>query len=77
MDGAKSPGMDGWVIEIIGFKLLAKGRDIQSALNVEQSTIPDAGSYVANSLAGKTLSKGGEKLEGILRSGAGRGRLES
>ena len=68
---------DGWVIEIIGFKLLTKGRDIRSASNVERNTIPDGGSYVAKSLAGKTFSKGAEKLEGVLRTGAGRGRLKS
>ena len=58
-------------------KLLTKGRDIRSASNVEQNTIPDGGRYVAKSLARKTFSKGAEKLEGILREGAGRGRLES
>ena len=71
--------MDGWVIGIIGFKMLTKGRDIRSALNVVRNTIPDGGSYVAKdvakSLAGKTFSKGAEKLEGILS--AGQGRLES
>ena len=91
MDGPKSfPGkqtadlglispfrMDGWVIEIKCFKLLTKGRDIQSASNVERNKIPDGGSYVAKSLAGKTLSKGAEKLEGNLRASEGRGRLES
>ena len=30
---------------------------------------------MAKRLAGKTLSKGAEKLEGILRAGVGRGRL--
>ena len=72
MDGPKSfpgkqtadPGllspfwMDGRVIEIIGFKVLTKGRDIRSALNVEWNTIPDGGSYVGKSLASKTFSKG-------------------
>ena len=86
MDGPKSfpgkqtadPGllspfrMDGWVIKIIGFKLLTKGREIRSASNVVRNTIPDGGSYGA-----KSLSKGAEKLEGVLRAGAGRGRLES
>ena len=65
------------MIEIIGFKLLTKGRDIQSAWNIEQKTIPDSGSYVAKSLAGKTFSKGAEKLVEILRAGAGQGILES
>ena len=65
--------INGWVIEIIGFKLITKGR----ALNVEWNTIPDGGSYMAKSLAGKTYSKRAEKLEGILRAGAGRGSLES
>ena len=90
MDGPKSlPGkqtadqgllspfrMDGWVIKIVGFKLLTKRRDIRSASNVVRNTIPDGGSYVAKSLAGKTFSKGVEKLEGVLRAGAGQGRLE-
>ena len=58
MDGPKSfpgkqtadPGlhspfrMDGWVIEIIVLKLLTKGRDIRSDLNVVRNTIPDGGS---------------------------------
>ena len=65
------------MIEIIGFKLITKGRDIRSTSNVKWNTIPDGGSYVAKSLAGKTFSKGAEKLEGILRAGAGRGKLES
>ena len=69
--------MDGWRIKLIGFKLLTKGRDIRSALNVVWNTIPDGGSYVDKSLAGKTFSKGAEKLERVLRAGAGRGRLES
>ena len=91
MDGPKSfpgkqtadPGllsplrMDGWVIKTIGFKLLTKLRDIRSASNVVRNTVPDGGSYVAKSLAGKTFSKGAEKLEGLLRTVAGRGRLES
>ena len=91
MDGPKlfpgkqtaNPGLlspiriNGLVIKIIGFKLLTKGRDIRSALNVVRNTIPDVGSYMAKSLAGKTFSKGAEKLEGVLRVGAGRGRLES
>ena len=91
MDGPKSfpgkqtayPGllssfrMDGWVIELISFKLLTKGRDIRSALNIVQNRIPDDGSYVAKSLAGKTFSKKAEKLEGVLRAGADRGGLES
>ena len=51
------------MIKIIGFKLLTKGRDIQSASNVVRNTIPDGGSYVAKSLAGKTFSEGGEKAE--------------
>ena len=33
--------------------------------------------YAAKHLVGKTLSKGAEKLAGILRAGAGRGSLES
>ena len=69
--------MDEWVIELIGFKLITNWQDIRSASNVVHNTIPDGGSYVAKSLAGKTFSKGAEKLEGILRVGAGRGRLES
>ena len=32
---------------------------------------------MAKGLAGNIFSKGAEKLEGILRAGAGRGRLES
>ena len=59
--------MDGWVIKIIGFELLTKGR---GASNVVRNRIPDGGSYVAKSLAGKTFSEGAEKLEGVLRSGA-------
>ena len=45
--------------------------------DVVRNTIPDGGSYVADSLAGKTFSKGAEKLEGVLRAGVGQGRLES
>ena len=64
--GLLSPlGMDGWMIEIIGFKLLMKGRDIHSILNVERYMIPDSESYVAKGLASKTFGKGAEKLEGI------------
>ena len=63
--------MDGWVIEIIGFKLLTKGQDIRSDLNIVRNTIQDGGSYVAKSLAGKTFSKGAERLEAILRAAAG------
>ena len=33
--------MDGWMIEIIGFNLLTKGRDIRSISNVERNIIPD------------------------------------
>ena len=65
------------MIEIIGFKILTKIQDIRSASNIERNTIPDSGRYVAKSLAGKTFSKGAEKLEGILRAGASQGRLES
>ena len=69
--------MDGWEIKIICFKLLTKGRDIRSTSNVVRNTIPDGASYVAKGLAGKTFSKGAEKLEGVLREGVGRGRFES
>ena len=62
------------MIQIIGFKLLTKGRDIRSASNVVRNTNPDGGSYLAKSLVGKTFSKGAEKLEGVLRACAGRGR---
>ena len=61
-------------MEIIGFKLLTKRRDIQIILNVEQNTIPDGWSYVAKSLADKSFK---QMLEGILRAGAGQGSLES
>ena len=54
--------MDEWVIEIIGFKLLKKGRDIRSTLNVERNTIPDSESFVAKCLAGKTFNKGAGKV---------------
>ena len=54
--------MDGWVIELISFKLLTKGRDIRSASNVVRNTISDGGSYVAKSLAGNTFSKGAGKV---------------
>ena len=53
------------MIEIIGFKLLIKGRDIRSALNVEQNTIPEDGSYMAKSLAGKLLAKGRKSWRGF------------
>ena len=66
--------MDGWMIEIIGFKLLTKGRDICSISNGERNMIPDGWSYVAKSLASKTFGKRAKKLEGIFR--AGRGNLE-
>ena len=45
--------IDRWMIEIIGLKLLTKRRDIRRASNVERNKIPDVGSYVAKSLAGK------------------------
>ena len=57
------------MIEIIGFKLLTKGQDICSVSNVEQNMIPEGGGYVAKSLAGKTFSKGAEKLGGDFESG--------
>ena len=69
--------MDGWMIEIKGFKLLTKGRDICSILNVKQNMIPDGRSVVTKSLASKTFGQGAEKLEGILREGAGTGSLKS
>ena len=50
--------MDRLMVEIISFKLLTKRQDICSISNVEQNMIPDVGSYVAKSLAGKTLAKG-------------------
>ena len=67
MDGPKSlPGkqtadlgllsslrMDGWMIEIIGFKLLTKGHDIRSISNVKRNMIPDIGYYVAKKLLAK------------------------
>ena len=37
------------MIEIIGFKLLTKGRDIGSTLNIEANTMPDGGSFMAKS----------------------------
>ena len=57
--------MDGWVIKIIGFKLLTKGRDIRSASNVVRNTIPDGGSYVAKILLAKLLAKGQKSWRGF------------
>ena len=42
--------MDGSVIEIIGFKLLTKGQDIQSTSNVVQNTITDRVNRVTGDL---------------------------
>ena len=57
--------MDGWVIKIIGFKLLMKGRDIRSASNVLQNTIPAGGSYLAKALLAKLLAKGRKSWKGF------------
>ena len=78
MDGPKSfPGkqtvdpelllLDGWMIEIIGFRLLTKRRDILSASNVERNMFPDGnvGATWLKALLAKSFSKGAEKLEGF------------
>ena len=91
MDGPKSfPGkqtadqkllslfrMDGWMIELIGFKLLVKGRDIRRISNVERHMFQTVGATWQKALLAKTFGKRAEKLEVILRAGAGRGSLES
>ena len=55
--------IDKQMIKIIGFKLLTRH---WKHFDGEQNTIPDGGSYIAKSLAGKTFSQKVEKWEWFL-----------